>query len=318
MAMGNLPNSASAPMCPHSYTRLVVIALLLSTQGVAAQPAERTPRRAHTVTLQMRPAVDEVFHLVIEQTMEVSSVRRDPLPLPTVGGRPIPAVDDAEVGPRRNRAPRRITVTTVHGHSTVESTDPAGTILFATLDSLRVQTGEAGRPLLAQDVPLGTGVTSRLRVAPNGAMSMLDGGTGASAVAPSLAAMPPMLPDRAVQVGDRWEHEVAIPSLPLTAYRTDGVLHAIFRLDSIDRRTGDAWVSVSGQLRRDGPTRDLPAGTRVITAGTVQGTLHFDRARGWITEATTAMFLRSDIVPPGEGSRPTHVGIRLTQRMRVH
>lgn len=317
MSMGNLQVPRSARMLTRPLVLLVTLALVLPMPSATAQSAERGSRGTPAVTLRVRPATGDVFHLLLEQTLEVSGVRRDPMPLPPLGGRAASPPDEGDVGPRRNRTPGRVTVTTVHGHSTVESTDAAGAVMLATIDSMRVQTGESGRPLRSQAVPLGASVTSRLRVAPDGAMTMLDGGAAASAVAPTLSAMPAMLPDGAVQVGDTWEHEVSMPPLPFTAYRTDGVLHTVFRLDSIDRRTGDAWVSVKGSMRRDGPTRDLPAGTRVITAGTLQGTLHFDRARAWITDATTTVFLQSEIVNPGDGPLPTHVGIRLTQRMRV-
>jgi len=315
MSKGNLTFPSSARMRLHPF--VLLLALLPPWPGATAQSADAVRRAAPSVTLRVRPATGDVFHVRLEQTMEVSSVRRAPAPLPPLGGRATVPAHEGETGPRRDRSPGRLTVMSVHGRSTVESSDASGAVLLATLDSVRVQAGESGRALTSQLVPLAAARTSRLRVAPNGAMSMLEGGVGASAVAPTLSAMPAMLPDDVVQVGDTWEHEVSMPPLPFTTYRTDGVLHTVFRLDSVNRRTGDAWVSVNGTMRRDGPTRDLPAGSRVVTAGTLQGTLHFDRARAWITDATTTVFLQSEIVNAGDGSLPTHVEIRLTQRMRV-
>lgn len=294
---------------------LAAFALALTPAPADAQGATR--RNGPAVLLTVRPAVGDSFTLLLDQTLEVSGVRREPMPLPPLGGRAPEPVRGSDLGPRRSKTPGRLTVMSVHGHSIVEAIDQTGAVLLATIDSLRVQVGEAGATVTSQLVSLGANRRSRLRVAPNGAMTLLDGASGASAVAPTVSAMPAMLPDGAVAVGDTWEHEVAMPPLPFTAYRTDGVLHAIFRLDSVQTRSGDAWVSVRGTLRRDGPTRDLPPGTRVITAGTLQGTLYFDRGRGWITDASTTVFLQSEIVNPTDGSLPTHVGIRLLQRLRV-
>jgi hypothetical protein len=302
-------------MINRSLAVLAALALVTIPSQVAAQAADR--RRETSVVLAVRPSVGDQFALVLEQTLEVSGVRREPMPLPPLGGRATAPASAPDLGPRRNRTPGRLTVMAVHGHSVVESSDHAGTVLIAAIDSMRVQAGESAASLSSHLVPVATKHPSRLRVAPNGAMTLLDGAAGMSAVGPTLSAMPAMLPDGPVAVGDTWEHVVAMPPLPFTAYRTDGELHTIFRLDSVDRRTGDAWVSVRGTLRRDGPTRDLPSGTRVITAGTLEGTLFFDRKRGWITDASTTVLLQSEIVNPADGSRSTHVGIRLSQRMRV-
>jgi len=302
-------------MINRPFAVLAAFALAVTPSPADAQGAAR--RSGPAVVLTVRPAVGDSFTLLLEQTLEVSGVRREPMPLPPLGGRAPTPVRDSDLGPRRTRTPGRLTVMSVHGHSVVESSDRTGAVLLATIDSMRVQAGEAGATLTSQLVPLGANRRSRLRVAPNGAMTLLNGPSGASVVAPTLSAMPAMLPDGVVDVGDTWEHEVAMPPLPFTAYRTDGVLHTIFRLDSVQKRSGDAWVSVRGTMRRDGPTRDLPTGTRVITAGTLEGTLYFDRGRGWITDANTTVFLQSEIVNPADGSLPTHVGIRLSQRMRV-
>lgn len=313
--LGHAPISLAFRMTTRPFVVLAAFALaLVPSHAVAQQGAKRSEP---AVVLTVRPAVGDMFTLLLEQTLEVSGVRREPMPLPALGGRPVEPPREPDLGPRRNRTPGRLTVMSVHGHSVVESSDRMGAVLLATIDSMRVQAGEAGAALSSQLVPMAANRRSRVRVAPNGAMTLLDGASGASAVAPTLSAMPAMLPENAVDVGDTWEHEVAMPPLPFTAYRTDGVLHTIFRLDSIQTRTGDAWVSVRGTMRRDGPTRDLPSGTRVITAGTLEGTLFFDRGRGWITDASTTVFLQSEIVNPADGSLPTHIGIRLMQRMRV-
>jgi len=302
-------------MITRLFAVLATLALAVPSSYLLAQAMAR--RIGPAVVLAVRPAVGDRFTLLLEQTLEVSGGRREPMPLPPVGGRSSEPARAPDLGPRRNRTLGRLTIMAVHGHSVVESSDRTGAVLLATVDSLRVQAGEAGAALTSQRVPLAANPQSRLRVAPNGAMTLLDGASGAAAVAPTISAMPAMLPDGAVQVGDSWEHEVAMPPLPFTTYRTDGVLHTIFRLDSVQKRTGDAWVSVRGTMRRDGPTRDLPTGTRVITAGTLEGTLYFDRGRGWITDASTTVHLQSEIVNPADGSLPTHVGIRLSQRMRV-
>jgi hypothetical protein len=81
------------------------------------------------------------------------------------------------------------------------------------------------------------------------------------------------------------------------------------------RRGRDAWISLDGTLRRDGAARDLPPGSRVITAGTMHGVLVVDRERAWIVDARTVIDVQSDVSPGA--SAPVLLDIRIRQRVRV-
>jgi hypothetical protein len=132
--------------------------------------------------------------------------------------------------------------------------------------------------------------------------------------------MPGMLPDGAVRIGDTWERDIPLPSLPVSSFRADGVVRARFRLDSLTHRGRDAWISLDGILRRDGAARDLPPGTRVITAGTMLGILVVDRERAWIVDARTVIDVRSDVSPGPTGGTPNApvlLDIRIRQHMHV-
>ena len=109
-----------------------------------------------------------------------------------------------------------------------------------------------------------------------------------------------------------------LPSLPVNGYRADGVVRARFRFDSLTNGGRNAWISLEGSLHRDGTSRDLPAGTRVITAGMMRGMLVVDRQRAWIIDARTVMDVQSEVSPGAGGSSPPIVlDLRIQQRIRV-
>ena len=62
--------------------------------------------------------------------------------------------------------------------------------------------------------------------------------------------------------------------------------------------------------------RELPAGTRVITAGTLRGLLVVDRQRAWIVDARTLMDVQSEVTPAAGGAVVV-LDMRITQRVRV-
>ncbi len=269
------------------------------------------------IPLLVQPEHGDVLHLELQQIIEMTGARRDTYILPGSPRRdeqtPPPGV-----GPRRNSTPTRVTVMDFYAHSTVERSDTSGTTVLASTDSLLVRSGDIGQTLVSQRVALDSNARpSRIRVAPNGAMSMSDAIEGGAGMGATLSAMPAMLPDTPVRVGDSWERDVAMPSIPIGAYRSDGVLRAIFRLDSTTRDGRDAHVSVRGTLQRDGSARELPPGSRVVTAGTMKGTLRLDRVRGWIVDARTTIDLISEVVSGTDDGPPMQLGIRITQRLRV-
>ena len=298
--------------------------LAAQTSGSPREPAARgaSPQDAgaRALSLQVRPAPGDVLRLEMQQVIEMTGARK-PAGVLAVGGLPTSGqpVDSAPtVGPRRDRLPTQVTIMDYYAHSTVESLDSTGIVLLAVTDSLLVRAGKQGQPLVSQSLPIEPSAGStRVRVSTNGAMSMLNATGRAASVGATLSAMPAMLPDQPVAVGESWERDVHLPPLPFTSFRAEGVLRTTFTLDSTTRDGRDAYVSVRGELHRDGSLKELPVGSRVITDGTLRGTLVLDRKRGWITDARTTIEVRSDVVAADDAAPPMQLGIRISQRMRV-
>ena len=289
---------------------LVAAAVLMASafreataQSAAARPASS---RVSGVSLIVRPRVGDTLWLQMEQTIEVSS-------------RPTTRPTSPEYGPRRTRAAARITRLLLYAHSLVEASDLSTTTLLATTDSMAMGAGTPQDTRWPKLLPLPMeGRQVRVRVTSDGAMRVHDPPPGAMELGATLASMPGMLPSEAVRVGDRWERDIVLPSLPVSGYRADGIVRANFRLDSLTRGGRDAWISMEGSLQRDGAARDLPAGTRVITAGTMRGMLVVDRQRAWIVDARTVMDVQSEVsAGPGSGAAPVLLDLRIQQRVRV-
>lgn len=272
------------------------------------------------VMLRVRPETGDVLLLHMQQTVEMGGQRLESYSLPRSTVKTLPGREPARTpprGPLRSALPTRVTVTDFYAHSAVELSDAAGAIVATVVDSLVVKTGTL-QQLRGQRVSMDAYATpTRIRVKPNGSMSMVDAPSNVTSVGSSLAAMSAMLPDGPVKVGDTWERDVDVPQIPVASYRADGVLHAIFRLDSISRNGQEAYVSMRGTLSREGARRDLPRGTRVITDGIMSGTLLLDRVRGWITEADTVIDVISEMVGVTDPGQSMQAGIRITQQLRV-
>lgn len=272
------------------------------------------------VLLRVRPATGDVLLLHMQQTVEMGGQRLSSYSLPPSGLQVLPEREplrSAPRGPLRSALPARITVMDFYAHSAVELSDAQGTVVATVVDSLLVKSGTS-QQMRAERVAMKEETSpTRIRVKANGSMAMVDAPGNVASVGASLSAMPAMLPDGPVKVGDTWERDVEVPPLPVASYRADGVLHAIFRLDSISRSGRDAYVSMRGTLRREGARRDLPRGTQVITDGIMSGTLLLDRVRGWITEADTVIDVISDVVGTSDAGQSMQIGIRIRQQLRV-
>lgn len=294
--------------------------------GTLAAQAARAgkPARGEAVWLIVRPRVGDTLHLQMEQTIEISgrqgeaNSRQSPPMIPGTRSGAQPKRPD--YGPRRERANTRVTRLMLFAHSQVESSDLSATTLLATTDSMSMWAGMAGDEGKPQRMPLPPdGRQVRVRVTPDGAMRVNDPPPGAMELGTTLASMPGMLPDRAVAVGEKWERDIFLPSVAVSGFRADGVVHARFRLDSLARAGRDAWISMEGTLERDGAAREMPAGTRMITAGTVTGLLLVDRQRAWIIDAWTVMDVQSEVASgPAGPATPMLLDMRIRQRVRVH
>lgn len=287
--------------------------------GVAT--ARATGGSATGVSLIVRPRVGDTLQLHVEQTVTVSGRRvdgsRSSVP-PVLQGRrgASPAPD---YGPRLDRATARVSHVQLFAHSLVEASDLQETTLLATTDSVSMWSGAAGESERPVNLPV-TDESRQVRVVvtPDGAMRVGDPGTADAALGATLASVPGLLPEVAVRVGSEWQRDMQLPSLPIGSYRAEGVVQARLRLDSLSRGGRHAYISVVGLLRRDGAARELPAGTRVITAGTLRGTMVVDRQRAWITDARTVMDVQSEVAPgPASVGTPMLLDLRIEQRVRV-
>ncbi len=297
---------------------LAIVATVGAGNGVLPRESAAQPRPS-TVSLIVRPRVGDTLRLQMEQSIEISSRPSARATDGIEGGRSNSPAPPAPVyGPRRNGAVR-ITRLQLFAHSLVESSDLSVTTLLATTDSMTMWAGSSTDPKPPQPMALPMeGRQVRVRVTPDGAMRVNDPPPGAMELGNTLASIPGMLPVGAVRVGEKWERDMVLPTLPISGYRADGVVHARFRLDSITRGGRDAWISLEGTLHRDGTTRELPAGTRVITAGTMTGLLVVDRDRAWIVDARTTMDVQSEVTSgPRGGAEPVVLDMRIRQRVRV-
>jgi hypothetical protein len=269
----------------------------------------------------VRPRVGDTLQLLVEQSVQISGRRVDgsqstvpPVLQGRRGASPAP-----EYGPRADRATARVSRVQLFAHSLVEASDLTETTILATADSLAMWTGLASDPARPVFVPIeGAGRQVRLAVTPDGAMRLRDPGSADAALGATLASVPGLLPPGPVRVGSEWQRDMMLPALPLGSYRADGVVQARLRLDSLSRGGRQAFVSVVGVLRRDGAARETPPGVRVITAGTLRGTMVVDRHRAWITDARTVMDVQSEVAPgPAGAGRPMLLDIRIEQQVRV-
>lgn len=271
--------------------------------------------------LLVRPRVGDTLRLQMEQLIEISGRKgtsRAGSPL-LDGTRTSARTQEPEYGPRRATPIKRITKLVMYAHSLVESSDLTVTTLLATTDSMAVWVGTGQKPGKPQPMELpAEGRQTRVRVTPDGAMRVNDPPPAAMELGATLAGMPGMLPAHAVAVGDRWECDIMLPSMGISGFRADGVVHARFRLDSLGKGGRDAFISLEGTLQRDGAAREMPAGVRMITAGTVRGLIVVDRVRAWIVDARTEMDVQSEVAPgPAGPASPMLLDMRVEQRLRV-
>lgn len=303
------------------------VAVCLLTGGVmlaptaGAQRAEVPRATARGVPLIVRPRVGDTLHLHVEQTVSVSGRRVDgpqssvpPVLQGKRGATPAP-----EYGPRVDRANTRVSRVQLFARSFVESSDLSATSLLATTDSITMWTGNSGEAVRPVTMPVsGDSRQVRVSVTPDGAMRVSDSSPEDLALGATLASVPGLLPGGPVTVGSEWQREMMLPALPLGSYRADGVVQARLKLDSLSRGGRHAYITIVGVLRRDGAARELPAGTRVVTAGTLRGTMVVDRDRAWITDARTVMDVQSEVAPgPAGAGKPMLLDIRIEQRVRV-
>ncbi|HEY0930833.1 MAG TPA: hypothetical protein VGE27_13005 [Gemmatimonas sp.] len=287
---------------------------MAGTPVAAAQGGGKTAstaRSGESVRLVVRPRVGDTLWLQIEQRIELRA-RRSP------NGR-AGAAATPDYGPRAGVPPAQSTRLQLFAHSLVESSDLQETLLLATSDSMVVSMGSGGDP----GTPRRQTITDdarqvRVLVRPDGSMRMHDPPPNAASLGATLASVPGLLPETPIHVGSEWTREMTLPTLPVGGFRAAGVVQVRLRLDSLSKGGRDAWISLSGVLRRSGTSADWPPGAHVVTAGTIRGNMQVDRQRAWIVNAFTEIEVTSELAAgTGASASPRGMDMRIVQQVRV-
>jgi hypothetical protein len=162
------------------------------------------------------------------------------------------------------------------------------------------------------------GRATRMHVAPDGAMRWIpERGKGADTAAGTTLGLPGALPAGPVAAGATWVRTMPLPwtdGAPPRAGEEAPRLEITFRLDSVARGEGVAFVSMHGKLlAADGAT--VRVGGARVGAGSADGRLRLDLARGWITDSRVDFAL--DLVPPSApaGAKAPPMRVVVSQRL---
>lgn len=297
--MASEPASSPGRSPARLVRRVLAAALAILGAAVASPAAARgQPPRAGLVALELHPRVGDVVRMRLDQQVEVWGTAR------------------------RGAGDTTLTVRTdllVLTRSIVQRADADGATVLAITDSvLLFSTGRAG-DWIDQTQRRLRGQRLRMRLAPDGALTMLDEGARAPVDAELralVAQMPAMLPTQPVAVGGTWTRTMAIPLAGQPESRVAGELVTTFRLDSLGRNGELAYVSMNGKLRQS-PNVEDAHGVHADLAGTVTGQILVDLRRGWVTDAITSMTVRSTLKPGAAGGPPMKFRMKVLQRLRA-
>lgn len=229
------------------------------------------------VALRLRPRAGDTLHLRFEQT-----------------------VSGAQGAARPAKPARLLSSMTVVSRSVVESSDASGSVVVAHTDSVELRMTGAPPEALARARKGMQGRTTRMRVAPDGAMRWLPEG-GRPGAAPSTGTtlgLPGALPAMPVALGATWTRTMPLPWSEGGPVRTDAEaprLEVVFRLDSLGRAGTLAFVSMRGRLLAAGAGA-VRVGGAAVGGGSAEGQLRLDLARGWIVDSRVDFAL--DVLPP--------------------
>lgn len=276
--------------------RRIASAALLLGLAAAATPADAQPRAATggLVSLQLRPKPGEVFRMRLDQDVEVTAVAKQ-------------GEGDTTMTVRTNLL--------VLTRSYVERTDAEGAIVLAITDSVLILSTGAAGDWIDQTMRRLRGQRLRTRLAPDGAMTLLDDG-GDPQLRALVAGMPAMLPREPVALGATWTHTMRIPLAGEQGATLGGELAASFRFDSLSRNGDLAYVSMRGVIRQLKDAEDVH-GLHADVAGTMTGAILVDRRRGWIVDVRTTLQARSTLLPSGIPGPPMRFRMKVQQRLRA-
>lgn len=277
-----------------------MISLVRSVTASAALTASIAAlAHAQNVLLQIKPKVGDTLRLRIEQEMEISGVSK---------------VRDADT---------TITMRSsmlILSRSIVAESDNEGTTVRSITDSVAVDMGatdpriaslsdQARRSLQGKEV--------RVRFSREGSGTVVEADPEIPRDLHSVfSQLPATFPRYQVAVGSTWKQRIPIPDTG--PGQIAGTLEAVFRLDSLTRRGKLAHISMRGTLTRDSTASPIRGGARMTMTGTVTGFMVLDRGRGWVTDASTEMSMRSHVEqPPGSDLQPVKMQMRLLRRQRT-
>lgn len=254
---------------------------------------------AQSITLAIQPRVGDTLRLRIEQETEMSFM--------------------AKMGDSDTTMTQRSSVVTL-SRGIVVATDNEGSTVRSIIDSIAVELRHPDPFVAARSDQVRRalqGKEVRVRFTRQGSAAVLEADPDIPRDLQSVfSQLPATFPTYPVQVGSTWTQRIHLPEGGQR--QLGGTLEAQLRLDSITHRGKKAYISLRGTLSRDSTAVSAPGGNRLTMTGTVTGFMILDRARGWVTEASTEMLVRSESEPPaGSMQRPMRMRLRLVQRLRT-
>jgi hypothetical protein len=258
-------------------------------------PAAHAQQDGAGVLLRVHPRVGDTLRTRLEQQTDVSAT------MPGASGRPIRSVTSS---------------VTLNARTIVQASSQASTLVVTIVDSAALRTSDVhGAAQVAAAERTLRGQQLLLQLGADGAVESVRDVRGIPVprdVIDAMSAMPAVFPRRAVTVGEQWTRELPLPAAGPLGARGANHVHAVFRLDSLDRSGNLAFVSLRGEILPDAK------GQGVELSGGVTGAMQVDRQRGWMTDSRFTVTVRSMVTPaPSSGLAPMRFVTRVTQRLRT-
>jgi hypothetical protein len=269
-------------------TALACVALSMLARAGAAQTASGVG-----VLLRLHPRVGDTLHTRLDQVTEIAK--------------------HGSGGATSSPMMSKVMVLT---RTIVRASRQATTTVLTMVDSAEVRSSDMhGAAMSAQAEKLLRGQRLIVQLAEDGSVKSATDASGAAVprdVADAMAAMPAVLPRRAVAIGERWHREMPLPSGGPIGAGGNAQVRAEFRLDSLSADGDVAFVSMRGQIASDADARG------VEMSGSMTGAMQIDRERGWMTDSFFTLLIHSIVSPPsGVRMEPMKFVTKITQRLRT-
>lgn len=262
----------------------IAVSIALLTVLSATGNAQRTQ-------LELRPKMGDTLRMRLDQVTEMS-------------------------GGRKGGAPRQVVTTMrMFSRAIVESSAPASAVILAITDSVEVTSTDDRAAALADNTERQLrGRQMRLRLTPDGTVSVADQSAVPREVNELVSVMPASFPKDPVDLGETWMRQMPIATGAGLGMPVGAIVRAIFRLDSMSRGGDLAFISMRGTLEQQGG--QLSVGSTLI--GSVDGMMIVNRRRGWLSESRFLVEMRSMVAPRGAAPMaPVQFRMKISQHMRV-